>query len=417
MPKRAFVEQDVWELALERMHNAFKLFDTIAVAFSGGKDSTVCLQVTLEVAKQIGWKKKIPVAFVDEEAIPYQTEHYMRRCAERFKDQIEMWWFCVPVKHRNGCSRKHPYWWPWTPSEKDLWVRPLPPEGITEWPGFPKGYHEGYTIPDMNGLLFPPQKYGQVGFVFGVRAQESLRRLGVFLRSGGREYPYIVQYVPDGLTVPVMKERGLQNHNLFKVYPIYDWNTEDVWTAPQKFGWDYNEAYDVMSRAGITPFAQRCAPPYGEEPMQALWTFQTCFPDIWGKMQQRVPGADCASRYAKTPLYGFREYPERMKGKTWKESIVHYLNRHDEGSRSIIGRRVRLAIDTHYQKTKDPIVAYAPHPITGMSWSWLAMISFRGDMKQRRVPPFADISKPNDPATIKAWDEYRAEAATWKEDS
>ena len=29
-------------------------------------------------------------------------------------------------------------------------------------------------------------------------------------------------------------------------YPIYDWETEDVWTANAKFGYKYNKLYDLM---------------------------------------------------------------------------------------------------------------------------------------------------------------------------
>ena len=99
--------------------------------------------------------------------------------------------------------------------------------------------------------------------------------------------------------------------NIFKAYPVYDWQTADIWTGPKKFNWDYNTAYDVMEKIGMTHSAQRCAPPFGEEPLQGLWTFAQCFPDIWDKMCYRVKGANTAARHALSVLYSNRKQPEK----------------------------------------------------------------------------------------------------------
>lgn len=410
MPKRVSLEQNVWDLARERMEETFKIFDTVAVSFSGGKDSTCVLHVTLDTAKAVGWTKPIPIVFFDEEAIPFETEHYVRRVAAKYGQEIDLRWYCLPVKHRNGCSRAHPYWYPWTQSEKELWVRPLPPEAITTIPGFPTEEHQGYSIPDTMGLIFSAKEYGQVGITLGIRGQESLTRLRIFLHGLSREYLYMVPYMPDTNNI------GLQQNNVTKVYPVYDWTTEDVWTAPKIHGWDYNRAYDIMSQLGMTPHYQRCAPPYGEEPMRGLYQFALCFPDIWDKMQGRVPGAATAARYARTELYGYVKWPDKIEGKTWKETIVHYLNHHDSKSRTQIAERLEGEINRHYSKTIDPIVGYAAHPMTGVSWKWLVMIASRGDLKFRKKPLFSQWHTPHDPETKKAFDKYREEQDCWEEE-
>ena len=51
--KKQTIDRSVYELALERVRRTYELFDHVAVSFSGGKDSTVCLHVTLEVAKEL----------------------------------------------------------------------------------------------------------------------------------------------------------------------------------------------------------------------------------------------------------------------------------------------------------------------------------------------------------------------------
>ena len=48
--KKETVDKSVLDLAYERINNAYDQFDTISVSFSGGKDSTACLNLTLEVA-------------------------------------------------------------------------------------------------------------------------------------------------------------------------------------------------------------------------------------------------------------------------------------------------------------------------------------------------------------------------------
>jgi predicted phosphoadenosine phosphosulfate sulfurtransferase len=165
--KKKQIDQDVWTLALERTRRAYDLFDHIAVSFSGGKDSTTALHVALEIAAE---RNRLPldVFFWDEEAIHPETIDYMRRVSQR--DDVNLRWLCVPIKHRNACSRSSPWWFPWAQEDKDKWCRELPPEATTELPGFNR-----QTVPECNGFLFP-KSMGTIGIIMGIRAAESLRR-------------------------------------------------------------------------------------------------------------------------------------------------------------------------------------------------------------------------------------------------
>ena len=151
--KKEEVDKSVLDLAYERINNAYDQFDTIVVSFSGGKDSTACLNLTLDVAKK---RKRLPleVIFFDEEAIPYETEDYCRRVSK--DPNINFKWLCVPVVHRNACSRAEPYWFPWAPEAKDLWVRPLPPEAITKVDYYNSDVPTArLSIPFLCPLFFP----------------------------------------------------------------------------------------------------------------------------------------------------------------------------------------------------------------------------------------------------------------------
>ena len=372
--KKKGVQKDVLTLARERVSQAFDLFDTVAVSFSGGKDSTAVLNLTIEEAERRG-KLPVLVFHYDEEAIPWETVDYVRRVSK--DPRVDFKWLCLPVQHRNACSRKQPYWYPWDPDCPEKWVRPMPEEAIT-WDmvsGFPIEEEKRPTLPESVGLLFNAEKYGRVGMMLGIRADESLTRTRAILMRSQDNKSFIRPW-----------NDGFSEKNLFKVYPVYDWNTADIWTAPDEFGWDYNTSYDLMDKAGINPNLQRVAPPYGEEPMGGLWMFKVCFPDIWDKMAYRVHGAATAARYSQTELYSFGGTPEKPMDFSWEDWIRYWLNKHPVEHRQGVALRVKRWITNHYQKTTEPLAPNAPHPYTGVSWRFLVQIAIRGDYKDRKQP-------------------------------
>lgn len=374
LPKMS-LDIDVWAAAKERMRHAYKIFDHIAVSFSGGKDSTAVLHTALEVAEELG-RLPLRVVFWDEEAIPYETEDYIRRVGAM--DGVALEWYCVPVKHRNACSMDSPFWVTWNPAERDAWVRPLPPEAITEIPGLPLDAEHALSIPEQTGLYFG-RELGRCGVAMGIRAAESLVRQKAVTRRTHENYIIPV----DRGACPTLAAPQ------WKVYPIYDWSTEDVWTAPARFGWDYNRAYDAMEMAGISHGDQRCAPPYGEEPMRGLWMFKTCFPDVWDRMHDRVPGAATAARYSMTALYAFGEVPAKPPDLSWRDHIAALVEAHPVEIRGDIASRVGQTIRRHFVRVDEPILPYAAHPETGVSWNALLSLATRGDLKSRRsfIPP------------------------------
>lgn len=50
--KRKFTEQNVYDALQERLHFLFEEFDNIYVSFSGGKDSGLLLNLTLDYQKK-----------------------------------------------------------------------------------------------------------------------------------------------------------------------------------------------------------------------------------------------------------------------------------------------------------------------------------------------------------------------------
>lgn len=361
--KKMFVEDNVLTLTLQRIAATFDRFDHVAVLFSGGKDSTVCLNLTLDEARKRG-RTPLDVVFYDEEAIHPTTIEYVERV--RNLPDVALRWYCVPVQHRNACSRLQPYWYPWAPEDRERWCRPLPDCALTEFevPGFNR-----QPIPECKRFVFPT-RLGSVGAICGIRADESLRRM----RSVSRRCydNYVAHMAP---LAP----------NVYMVKPIYDWVTEDIWTAPAKFGWDYNTTYDIFTMMGTSRKDQRVCPPYGEEPLRGLWQYAQGWPELWEKMIHRVEGAATAARYSRSPVYGFSGLPPKPEDVTWQEHIRILLLKWNEKERAAITHRIKTMIKLHQEQTGGAeIPAMEPHYMSGLSWKFLAIIAFRGDLKGRR---------------------------------
>jgi predicted phosphoadenosine phosphosulfate sulfurtransferase len=357
--KKEFVEDvNVYDAALERFRYLFDNFDKVVVSFSGGKDSTVCLNLAWQVAKE---KNKLPldVYFWDEEAIHPETIEYVERV--RANPEIRFKWLCIPIKHRNGCSRKQPYWHCWNPEEKEKWVRDMPDNVITHIEGF----KWGDSVPDIAHLVYGPE-HGTVADVRGIRADESLRR-----------YRSVAMKTKNNWI------GGPRNGHNYPVSPIFDWTTFDVWTAPRMFGWDYNKSYDLMSMIGVSPSSQRVCPPYGEEPLGGLWIYAQCWPLLWHKMIGRVHGAATAGRYANTELYGFGKLT-LPDGMTWRDWTYALLELYPKDLKAKVAKNISQLIEQHKSKTNRPIHETEADLHTGLSWKFLAMIANRADLKDRR---------------------------------
>ena len=68
--KKSPVDENVWELAVQRARQLYEQFDHVAVSFSGGKDSTATLHAMLAAAHEKP-EERLPlrVIFWDEECI------------------------------------------------------------------------------------------------------------------------------------------------------------------------------------------------------------------------------------------------------------------------------------------------------------------------------------------------------------
>lgn len=352
--KKLYTEENVLEAARNRIRHLYNSFDSVCVSFSGGKDSTACLNLCVEIARERG---RLPVRaiFFDEEAIHPPTVEYLNRINER-KD-VSLEWFCLPVQHRNACSNDEPFWTCWEQSKRHLWVRPMPSNAISSHPMFKIG---------MSFQEFCPLIVGRNGCIIqGIRTEESLRR-----------YQMVANKKNDNF---ITRQKTTASG-----FPIYDWSSQDVWRYVTESGCDYNRFYDILNRTRKYNnfLSQRVCPPFGEEPLRGLWLYAECFPDMWEAMLKRVTGAATAWRYANTELYKTGSKPTNL---SWQEYINILLSNYTESSTR---EEVSLNLDAmkreHFNKTSEPIPNETPHPVTGCSWKFLSASVQRGDFKGRQ---------------------------------
>lgn len=306
---KKYLKQNVYESTLERIKYTFENFDQIIVSFSGGKDSGIILNMVLEYAKEIGALNKVGVYHMDYEAQYQMTTDYVTRVFEGLPKEVKKYWFCLPIKAQCATSMKQDHWRPWEASKKDIWVRDMNEMCINE-DNFDLGFDYNCWDYDFNIRFGKAIADKKTAFMIGIRTQESLNRFRAVVRDN------ITRLNGKNWTVKI-------TDNLYNCYPIYDWQTEDVWVANYKFGWDYNNLYDLYYQAGLTIHQMRVASPFNNCAIDSLKLYKVIDPCNWGKMVGRVNGVNFSAIYGGTTAMGWKSIT-LPKGHTWK-SYMYFL--------------------------------------------------------------------------------------------
>jgi len=311
---KRFLGISVLEAARQRISWTFDVFEKICVSFSGGKDSGVMLHLVMDEAIKRG--RKVHVMFIDWEAQYDLTISYVRDCFKLYEEHIIPYWVCLPLTTTNAVSVYEPEWVCWDPAKKDLWVRPLPEGVISDPRGFPF-YEDKMTFEDFVpefGEWFG-QDAGSAACLIGLRSGESLNRFRTLISDrkvtkDGRQW-----------TTKVGQP------GTFNVYPIYDWQTKDVWTYYGAFEKPYNRLYDRFYQAGLSLHQMRICEPYGDEQRRGLWLFHVIEPQTWSRIMARVAGANSGALYAgeRGNILGNQKVT-LPDGHTWKSFTMMLLD-------------------------------------------------------------------------------------------
>lgn len=355
MPKVYVMGSSVFDAAKQRIRDELLAGNRVVVSSSGGKDSTICTELTVIVARELGMLP-IDVIMRDEEIMAPGTFEYMERVGQRTKE-INLRWIIAGQPIINAYNRFNPYWWVFDPLEKDKWVRQPPAwaEWVEEQNIEAMTIRKRYPTPDDKRLIS----------VIGLRAQESLVRMNRIASTGGALTKHPTHY------------------GTYNLAPIYDWTTDDVWRAIREFKWDYNHAYDALYRIGVPKEKMRIAPPSMKQGMNLLKYLQRLWPFWYEKVETRLPGMRAAAYYGARALR-----PYLKKGETWDQCYDRLMQESANAGaqwlvdRMEITRTQTLKRHTHHSsvypmtRAKGCSLCVPVHP---GSWEDLCRTMYNGD--------------------------------------
>lgn len=287
MPKK-YLKKDVLEASKERIAFVFDNFNKIYLSFSGGKDSSVMFHLVMDECAQRD--RRIGVLFIDLEGQYKMTIEHIREMLKLYENYIDVYWVCLPIVLRNAVSVYEPRWMCWDDQKKDIWVRPLPDEGIHDKKYFPF-FREGMEFEEFVPEFGKWYSNGEPTACFiGIRTSESYNRYLKLKVKKNREF------FKKNMWLLKQKSTGM---DIYSCHPIYDWETRDIWIYNGRFEKKYNKLYDIMHKAGLSIHEQRICQPYGEEQRKGLYLFQVIEPDTWSKLLTRVNGANSGAEFVR----------------------------------------------------------------------------------------------------------------------
>lgn len=317
-----YLSENVYDEAKRRIEFIFQEFDNIYVSFSGGKDSGVLLNMVFRYMRENNITQKIAVYYMDYEGSYQHTEDFIRRMVEANSDLIDLYWVCLTYKTKCGVSIYRNYWLPWNREERDIWVRDYPVlanglKVITEDNHEFDFYYHGIEDTDFdlkfNEWIHKRYKAQRTIGLLGIRAQESVNRWRAVASDGK-----INTYKQRKWITKMGKER-------YSGYPLYDWQTEDIWTANAREGFDYNKLYDLYYQAGVKLDDMRVASAFIDEGVASLGLHRAIEPDIWARLVGRVNGANFGAIYGATKAMGYQSI-SLPPGHTWKSYCEFLLS-------------------------------------------------------------------------------------------
>ena len=347
---------NVYEESIKRIEFFFDEFEEVIVGFSGGKDSTVTLNLALEVAEK---RNRLPlkVLFIDQEAEWQGTIDYVKKVM--YDKRVEPLWFQMPIVITNNASTEHRYSYCWDESKKDEWLHPKDPISIKENKYNCERFHDLFKA-----ILKVDFKDKKTCYLAGVRTQEAPKRL-MSLTTG-------LTYKDITYGKQLTKELG---HYTF--YPIYDWEIKDIWKYIYDNNIEYCKIYDEMYKHGTKINDMRISNLHHETSIQALLLVQEIEPITWNKISSRIAGSNSIKHLKSEAFKCPKEIPFMFR--SWKEYFEHLNNnlvKEDKYREAMLKRIERLERFMINEIVEDDIYRTAIKTILSSDWDFTKMINF-----------------------------------------
>jgi predicted phosphoadenosine phosphosulfate sulfurtransferase len=359
---KRYIKKNVLQAAQERISMSFDMFDHVYVSLSGGKDSTVLMHLVM--AEAIKRNRTVGVLIIDLEAQYSDTIKHLHELVSKYSSHIELHWICAELLLRNAVSNFEPKWVCWDSEKENIWVRPKPVycSDLSQYDFYaPKMEFEEFMV--LFGQWYA--KRGETGAFIGIRSDESLHRYRAIIAD------------KTGMMKNGQKWTTKVAPELYNLYPIYDWKTEDIWIYMGKNKHlPVNNIYSKMSLAGVPLSQQRLCQPYGDDQRRGLWLYHILESDTWYKLIDRVSGVNSGALYIRENgnMTGYRsiDKPDNM---TWQEYTNLLLSTLPAKTRDNYVQRFKKFIVGWKKRGYEVIPDQAPHNLEVKCWapSWKRM--------------------------------------------
>lgn len=309
---KKYINEDVYVMAKKRIRHALDIFDNVLVAFSGGKDSLVVLNLVQEVYNEMGINEKVKVFFRDEEVMPDAVIDFVQSIAESGKYDFR--YYAIPLKSTKFILGKTYEYIQYDRSRR--WLR-QPPEYAIRLEENDERVFSQYEADEY----ICQNERGKVAIINGIRADESLIRLRSCCNKRNENYI-----------------NATDSRRIKLVKPIYDWTERDVFTYFCKNDIKYCEIYDaeMFNRQQL-----RVSSPFHAESAKNFFKLKTLYPKYYEQLIELFPEMIVQGKYWKELNRSgvYEKYPHSEAG------LYQYIeNELEDRVKPLARKRVKEAL-------------------------------------------------------------------------
>lgn len=334
MIRQTFLKINVVDATRKRIEWIFDNFDNIVVSISGGKDSTVLAYMTLQEAHKRN--RKVGIFFLDEEVVYQSTIDQVRYIMNLYPENTIKLWYQLEFNLTNATSIDETQFKVWDHEKQDVWLRPKEKDSIKQ----PTWNVNKQTIANKKkGFGFYDAldnfqlTYENTAYLIGLRASESLNRWRAVIKNPGIPNIYWSTKRPQG--------------NL-QMYPLYDWNFQDIWKFLYENNIRYSKIYDYQYKKGLGMKDMRVSSLIHERAFKSLVELPEFEPQTYDKLMARTKGIQVGNIYGKDDLMlKCRKLPKNYDNWIkYRDFLLSTIK--DEGIKQIFTKRFSKQLNNNY---------------------------------------------------------------------